>query len=103
AAGKGAEPVRVESFADAEWLVIARRKQFGIIAPQSEQAGGDEQFLAPILPCTSQFTAAHIGNLVEQPLALREIERPAVVGIDQAEIPQLAALIDVRDPRHGQL
>ena len=46
---------------------------------------------------------AGIGNVVEQLLAPRKINQPPVIGIDQVEIPELAALVDVRHTRDGQL
>ena len=41
--------------------------------------------------------------LVEQLLPRREVHRPAVVRIDQAEVPQLGALIEVRHARRGPI
>ena len=47
--------------------------------------------------------AAFAGGFGEQRLPRRIIDRAAVVGIDQAEIPELRALIDVRHAGHGEL
>ena len=41
-------------------------------------------------------------QLLEQPGALVEVDRAPVVGVDEALLPQLAALVDVGDPRDGQ-
>ena len=35
--------------------------------------------------------------------ARREVDRPAVVGIDEAEVPELGALVEVRHARRAQL
>src|SRR4029077_7630021 len=147
ASREGAKPIRVAPFADTERLVIARGKQFGMIAPQPKQSRGDKQLLAPILPSRCEFMSKRprrstlcfiesvhrtlpgkrgraiggrsrtsllgkrgrvignrsdnslprkrgragvgaaidpeTGNLVEQPLALRGIDRPPVGRIDQ--------------------
>ena len=47
--------------------------------------------------------AWRVEQLAEQPGAQIVIDRPAVVGIDQAEIPELVALVDVGHARRGQL
>ncbi len=39
----------------------------------------------------------------EELAALREVDGPAVVGIDEAEVPQFGALVEVGHPGRGQL
>ena len=74
-----------------------------MVAPQREQARSDEQFLAAVVPSLPELCSADAGDLVEQLPPLREIERPPVIRIHETEIPQLATLVDVRHPGHGQL
>ena len=52
-------------------------------------------------PCRS--SASRLQDLVQQPLAQRIIDWPAIVGIDQTEIPELGALIDVGHTGQGEL
>jgi len=86
-----------------ERLVIAFSKQFRLRSPQLEQLAGDEQLLAAVSPIFRKNGYRGAGDFVQQSPPSAPVDRPPIVGIDQAEIPQLAALVDVRYPRHGQL
>ncbi len=74
-----------------------------MIAPQPEQARGDEQLLAAILPMTGEIGDRRFGDLAQQSTPQGKIDWLPVVGIDQAEIPELAPLVDVGHARHAQL
>ena len=56
---------------------------------------------AAVLPAREQLR--RIGALRQHRPAQLEIDRPPVVGVDQREVPQLAALIGVGHARRGQL
>src|SRR3546814_9075079 len=55
---------------------------------------------AAIAPVAQQFVIVRRGR--ERGVACDEIDRPAIVRIDQAEIPEFAALVSVGNTRRGQ-
>ena len=48
-------------------------------------------------------TGGAVGQRRQQIPPLGEVDRPPVVGVDQRVLPQLGALVDVGDARHGEL
>src|SRR5229473_1164034 len=63
-------------------------------APRSRPASASRQ---------PRLVAEALAKLLQQPAPHRPIHRPPVVGINHAEIPELAALIGVGDAGRGQL
>ena len=80
-----------------------------VIAPERQQSPRYEQLDCSVLPSTQQFGASSRpcclkASSIRAPLfPVAEVDRPAIVRIDEAEVPQLAALVDVGDTRRGQL
>ena len=85
-------------------LVKAGMEQVTPVAAQAQRLHGRPHLDAPILIILQQFGAqgrkitrfSFAVEFRQQPLAQRVIHRTTVVRIDQAEVPQLRALIDVR-------
>ena len=67
-----------------------RREELGPVAPQPERLAHQQQL---------GVAGALLGD---QPGPLLEVDRPAVVGVDQAVLAQLRALVDVGDAGHRQ-
>ena len=71
--------------------------------PPERQRPGDEKELGQALvEAFPGLLHRHRRGLLEQPHAQLEIDRAAVVGIDEAQIPELAALVEVGDAGSGQ-
>ena len=106
---KAAQPIAVgSSYYDG--LVAAVSKQIRVATAILQQRGDDRELNPAIRPSLSQ--AAHraaaipgqcVGDLRQRLLAQMIIDGPAVVGVDQVQIPQLAALIEFRHTGQGQL
>ena len=94
-------------------LIAALGKERRRAAPQSEQGGDDMELDPAIPPASPQFLPSLAPRRglerrgrhgVAQHLPSRgEIDGTAIVGIDQTQIPELRALIDVGDAGGGQL
>ena len=86
---------------EGERLVAAAFEQGGVAPPERERER-DHVLLDPaIAPLREQ--GRRRDRSLEAGVAQIVVHRAAVVGIDQAQVPQLAALIDVRHAGHGQL
>ena len=74
-----------------------RANSAGCARAQSERTG-DHRLLHPPVPPVRQQRGGRASRR-ERRLAGREIDRPAVVGIDQGKIPELGALVEVGHAR----
>jgi len=90
-------------FLGCDWTVIALSKQCRMRSAQFQQPSGHKEFLAPVLPVPGKICRAGTINLVDQSAPHLPIDRTAIVRVHHAEIPQLAALINVRHPRYRKL
>ena len=105
AARKGAEMIFARA-KDLQRLVGAFGEEIGMGSAQREDPRNQRELHRPVLPPVEQP-----GNggrrqcllLGHQPPALAIIDRPAIVGVHQAEIPELGALIDVGTPGKASL
>ena len=84
-------------------LVCAIAKQRRQMVPQRQQPMGQRKLDPPIGPVGREFAPIRRGAGVERRLARPEIDRPAVVRIDQRQVPGLGALIEIRNARHRRL
>ncbi len=89
----------------AQRLIPAGREDFGPGAAKAEDPSRDELLDRAVAPALEQL--GQIGRLMfesAQPLAsLGKIDGSTVVRIDQREVPELRALINIRHARCGQL
>src|SRR5437868_8848419 len=89
---EGAEPSRRRSLG-LDLLVIARREQRRVLGAQGQRLPDQEQLLAAIAPAPREFGRRRAGAELLEPAAARvPIDGAAVVGVDHAEVPELAAL-----------
>jgi len=88
---------------DFERLVIGLGEQIRMRPPPFEQPSCNKKFLASVLPAFGEIRHRDGANLFQQPLPNIPIHGPAIVGVDQAVVPQLATLIHIGHARHGQL
>src|SRR5580692_2254700 len=86
-----------------ERLVIALSEKRRVLAAQLQQAARDEKLFSPVPPFGLQRLRRRVRYFRQQRLPLRPIGRAAVVGIDEAQIPEVASLIDIGDAGSGQL
>ena len=92
-----------------ERQIVPVEEPCGLLAAEAQASGGEQQLDAPVAPVREHLCNRREPlrsrrrqqpiDLVEQALPPGEIDRPPVVGIDQAEIPQVRALVDVRHAR----
>ena len=91
------------------WEVVAGRKQSRVIAAATQRLRGDEEFDATVLLDVRQFARQFppirpgLGHPTlqcpEQFLPAFVVHGPAIVRVDQAEVPQLGSLVDVGHAR----
>src|SRR3546814_5335048 len=72
----------------AQWHIAAKREYFRKFGTQAQQPGDQSLLDAAIAPVAQQFVIVRRGR--ERGVACDEIDRPAIVRIDQAEIPEFA-------------
>ncbi len=98
---------RAEVFAAAashfQGLVVALGEQLRMGSSQYEQFARHGQFRASVLPALGKISNATVPDCFEHCAPRAPIDRTAIVRVDQAEIPQLATLVDVGHPRDRQL
>ena len=93
--------------------IFARGEQIGVAAAELKRFPSDQQFdprvagiggqpLAKAKAAASPLSASRTSS-ASMRTAAGEIDRPAIVRIDEAEIPKLLPLIDVGHARRGQL
>ena len=80
--------------------VVASGVELGLLAAEGESAGQHPHLDRPADPVARRVALAAI---IQQVLARPPVDRAAVVRIDQAEVPQLGALVDVRHAGGGEL
>ncbi len=73
-------------------------EQLGAVAAQPQQGAYDVQ-----LGSARLVDDGRLAGGLQQRAAQLPVDRPAVVRVDQRQVPQLAALVGVGDPRHRQL
>src|SRR5262245_8694613 len=81
------------------WLVTPLCEQ-GRLASAEPQGARDQRLLDVAIPPTPLLVLQIA--VVERRDTRGEVDWPAIVGIDQAEVPKLRALVEVRDARHGE-
>jgi hypothetical protein len=83
---------------------ISRPKQRRMFAPNIQKHAGQVEFDPAVAPLGKQRPWIDAGKGRERRAARGVIDRPTVVGIDQAEVPQFGSLIKVRNTgrRHAQ-
>ena len=99
--------------ADLQRNVVSQPEKVGMLAAELEDPPGDEQLEPRVARVLGKLTgkgeqrpivAADVLAEPRQHLSAQgKIDRPAVVRVDEAEIPELLALINVRHARRGQL
>src|ERR1700722_11915942 len=96
-------PIRAIALYDQR-LIIAAGEELRLLTPQAEQEGGGRQLRSAVLPIVHQrleerrtlvWSFETRGEVRDGRLTNREIDRPSIVRIDEIEVPQLAALINV--------
>src|ERR1700691_2469909 len=102
AAGKRDDMVTMMP-ADLERLVVARRETLRKLMPKPEQISRPRELDVAVCPIAGERLPIGPLHLLENISPLGEIDRPAVVGIDQRQIPKLCPLIEVRHARHRRL
>src|ERR1039457_3118171 len=70
-------------------------------APVPEQAVDEPEFRAAFVVAAQRCLRARVGEGIEEPPACAVVDRPAVVRIDQGELPHLGALVEVGMPGQG--
>src|SRR5579871_4162106 len=96
-------------FAAVERLVVSPAEKVPKPLPRPQSHVGRVEFDAPIRPAKEQIAHELLWsmgaclNLGEDAFARGEIDRSAIVWIDEALIPQLAALVCIWHPRNAQL
>ena len=92
-----------------ERQIFAISENTRVVAPRSQARLGEEELDAAIGPglvelagklCAGFLVVPH---LLEDAVAGLEIDGPAIVRVDERKVPQLAALVDVRHARGGEL
>ncbi|MCY1450209.1 hypothetical protein D9M71_669950 [compost metagenome] len=78
--------------------VSASAKQRRLFGTQAQRARNQGLLDAPVTPVRPQL--GQVNRLLQRLLAAGVIDRLAVIRIDQAEVPEVIALIKVRHPRH---
>ena len=94
---------------DGERLVAALGEQRGTLGAEPQQRRDERELDPPALPRREhgaqrrRAVGGECGcHFVQQPCAQREIDRATVVRVDQAEVPQLRALVEIRHAGRGQ-
>ena len=80
--------------------VVADGVELGLLAAEGEGAGQHPHLDRSADPVARRVALAAV---VQQVLAHPPVDGAAVVGVDQAEVPQLGALVDVRHAGGGEL
>src|ERR1051326_2761783 len=89
--------------ARVERQIIAALKKVSVLATESQPSFGQEQFDSSSGPGSHQFIWACVWQRVEHFTSDIVIDRAAIVRVDQAVIPDLVALINVRHTRRTEL
>ena len=76
-------------------VVPCAAEPLGMLAAQVQRLPCDPQFRQPLVAPRQDLFGRQAGDFGEQLAPQVEIDRPAIVGIHQAQVPQLVALIDV--------
>ena len=74
-----------------------------MLRAQAQERARDEELDAPVRPAVEQRARLRPLERGQQLPAQLVIDRPAVVRVHQAVVPQVVALVDVRHPGHRQL
>ena len=82
--------------------VFSLRKHRRVFVPKREQTMNRGHLNTPVAPVLQQLAQIGVGDFIEPLPPLRVIDRAAVIGIDEAEIPQLAALIEIGHAGAGE-
>lgn len=106
AAGVGADVAAVGAV-EVEWHVVAAGVELGVGSTVVEHGAGDEEFDAAVMPFGEGFAGGSVGVLGveagEQFDAAVVVDGAPVVRVDEAEVPELGALVDVGDAGGGEL
>ncbi|KWV87870.1 hypothetical protein PFLmoz3_02564 [Pseudomonas fluorescens] len=81
--------------------IAAMAQQLGAGFTQAQYLGDHCLFDTPVAPVEQQF--ADVRWCLQCTLPRSEVHRAPVVGVDQAEVPELIALVNIRHTRHGQM
>src|SRR4029077_6365559 len=93
-------PKRANISSGVDRLVRTVAKKIGTTSAKLERLPCHKELDASIEPSSQQRVRMHTAlQLPENRLAALVIDRPAIVGIDQAEIPQLRPLIEIGNAR----
>src|SRR5579863_1691991 len=95
AAGEGTKMTAALRTGHLQRYVLARGEQLGMTPPQSEKAVQDEQLLAPVSRIAAKLGDSLRADLAQQRAPPLPIDRPAIIGVDEVEVPKFTALIDV--------
>jgi hypothetical protein len=99
----------------AEGMILPAREHVRAGMAQPQAARGDPHLDASVGPVgdhVGEQLAPRVGprhlvemsdECIEHPLPLGEIDRAAVIGIDETQVPQLASLIEVGNAGRGEL
>ena len=88
---------------DGEREITSVEEKISVIASPAEQPLSDEHFNPPIGPGAKHFLRRGIRQRFQHCPTPSIIDRPPIVRIDQAEIPDLVSLVNVRHAWPGQL
>jgi len=108
AAGEG-EDVRRQRASRLGGQVRARGEQARVLAPRAQHAGGHEQLDSAVTDGFEQPPRQPRGcsvaciELLEHASAALIVYRTTVVGVDEAEVPQLRPLVRIGYSRSGEL
>src|SRR3984885_15291228 len=102
AAGKREDMVTIAA-ADLERLVVAGSENVRKFIAKLEKMPRPGELDVAVWPIADERLTIAPLHLFENIIAFGEIDRPAVVGIDHRQIPELRPLIKVRHPGHHRL
>ena len=75
----------------------------GTALPRAQRLPDQPELGQAFVHARQRLLRGQVLRVRQEPAAQLVVDRAAVVGVHQAEIPQLGALIDVRHARRGQL
>src|SRR6185369_15902660 len=93
AAGEGHDFIRLRA-SDFQRLIVSLSENRSEAGPNSKQPAGQGKLYMAALPVRGQCRPVRIfSELHERCVARSEIDRPAIVGIDQRKVPKFGSLI----------